>query len=201
MKLSIFYYRRARIGTLLAADFWHRRRLSPLLLTPRLSNQPRFPVRPRLPLSKFGPKERAMWASKHRHHHLHSDTQTDIRSPRHRGFICCHFGWIFARSNDHGSGQDLRLSPLSGIDVAAPVRACATACARVGMLRDRRLARPRRLVYHTTFCVNSLAQVREAGTIITMPTRAAPAKDLGGGRSTQHFTFSRCCRCSVWRGI
>ena len=40
------------------------------------------------------------WAAKHRHHHLYSDTQTDIHSPHHKGFIYSHFGWIFARSND-----------------------------------------------------------------------------------------------------
>jgi stearoyl-CoA desaturase (delta-9 desaturase) len=27
-------------------------------------------------------------------------SQTDIHSPRHRGFIFSHFGWIFARRND-----------------------------------------------------------------------------------------------------
>ena len=40
------------------------------------------------------------WASKHRHHHLNSDTEADVHSPRHRGFIYSHFGWIFARSSD-----------------------------------------------------------------------------------------------------
>ena len=61
------------------------------------------------------------------------------------------------------------------------------------------------LVYHATFCINSLAHVRgrrryvtgddsrnnwllavftmgEAGTTITMSTRAASSRDLGGGR-------------------
>src|SRR6185437_17094826 len=40
------------------------------------------------------------WASKHRHHHLHSDTETDVHSPRYRGFIYSHLGWIFSRRND-----------------------------------------------------------------------------------------------------
>jgi stearoyl-CoA desaturase (Delta-9 desaturase) len=40
------------------------------------------------------------WAAKHRHHHMYSDTQTDIHSPRHKGFIYSHLGWIFARRND-----------------------------------------------------------------------------------------------------
>ena len=27
------------------------------------------------------------WAGKHRHHHLHSDTERDVHSPRHKGFF------------------------------------------------------------------------------------------------------------------
>ena len=44
------------------------------------------------------------WASKHRHHHLYSDTVEDVHSPRHKGFIYSHLGWIFARKHD---GPDL----------------------------------------------------------------------------------------------
>src|SRR3989440_10756859 len=40
------------------------------------------------------------WAAKHRHHHLHSDTSRDVHSPRHKGFIYSHVGWIFARRHD-----------------------------------------------------------------------------------------------------
>ena len=37
------------------------------------------------------------WAAKHRHHHLHSDTEHDIHSPRNKGFWYSHVGWIFVR--------------------------------------------------------------------------------------------------------
>jgi len=37
------------------------------------------------------------WAAKHRHHHLHSDTECDVHSPRHKGFLYSHLGWIFSR--------------------------------------------------------------------------------------------------------
>src|SRR5207245_5877564 len=37
------------------------------------------------------------WAAKHRHHHLHSDTERDVHSPRHKGFLYSHVGWIFVR--------------------------------------------------------------------------------------------------------
>ena len=34
------------------------------------------------------------WAAKHRHHHRHSDTAHDVHSPRHKGFLYAHLGWI-----------------------------------------------------------------------------------------------------------
>ncbi|MBO0750560.1 MAG: acyl-CoA desaturase [Bradyrhizobiaceae bacterium] len=40
------------------------------------------------------------WAAKHRHHHLHSDTPDDVHSPRHKGFLYSHVGWIFAAKHE-----------------------------------------------------------------------------------------------------
>src|SRR5438552_15822940 len=40
------------------------------------------------------------WAAKHRQHHLYSDTPQDVHSPRHKGMIYSHVGWIFAREHD-----------------------------------------------------------------------------------------------------
>lgn len=40
------------------------------------------------------------WSAMHRHHHKHSDTEDDVHSPRHRGFLYSHFGWIFDRQYD-----------------------------------------------------------------------------------------------------
>src|SRR5258708_13950955 len=40
------------------------------------------------------------WAAKHRHHHLHSDTVDDVHSPRHKGFLYSHVGWIFTAKHD-----------------------------------------------------------------------------------------------------
>ena len=40
------------------------------------------------------------WAAKHRHHHLHADTQEDVHSPLHKGFTYSHLGWIFMRQHD-----------------------------------------------------------------------------------------------------
>jgi stearoyl-CoA desaturase (delta-9 desaturase) len=40
------------------------------------------------------------WAANHRDHHLHSDTELDVHSPRHTGFIYSHVGWIFSRGQE-----------------------------------------------------------------------------------------------------
>ena len=40
------------------------------------------------------------WAAQHRHHHLHSDTERDLHSPRHKGFWHAHAGWIFDRRSN-----------------------------------------------------------------------------------------------------
>lgn len=48
------------------------------------------------------------WASKHRHHHKHSDTLNDVHSPRHRGFLYAHVGWIF---NKQQGETDLKTVP------------------------------------------------------------------------------------------
>jgi stearoyl-CoA desaturase (delta-9 desaturase) len=47
----------------------------------------------------------------HRHHHLHSDTPHDVHSPRHKGFLCSHLGWIFAHR--HAEVDLLKVSDLA----------------------------------------------------------------------------------------
>jgi len=37
------------------------------------------------------------WAAVHREHHKHSDTELDHHSPRHKGFLFSHMGWIFTK--------------------------------------------------------------------------------------------------------
>jgi stearoyl-CoA desaturase (delta-9 desaturase) len=38
------------------------------------------------------------WAAKHRHHHLYSDTEQDVHSPRHKGFAYSHLDGSSAES-------------------------------------------------------------------------------------------------------
>ena len=66
------------------------------------------------------------WAAKHRHHHLHSDTEHDVHSPRHNGFIYSHVGWIFSRKHDDPDlAKVIGSGALSRADVAAQIRAPA----------------------------------------------------------------------------
>lgn len=41
------------------------------------------------------------WAAHHRHHHAESDQPGDVHSPRQRGFLHAHMGWITSGQNDH----------------------------------------------------------------------------------------------------
>jgi stearoyl-CoA desaturase (Delta-9 desaturase) len=108
------------------------------------------------------------WAAKHRHHHLHSDTEQDVHSPRHKGFVYSHVGWIFDRKHD---GTDLvkvadfaaypELMWLHRFEIL-PALVTAVLCYLVagwsglvvGFLWSTVL------LYHATFCINSLAHVR-----------------------------------------
>jgi stearoyl-CoA desaturase (delta-9 desaturase) len=115
------------------------------------------------------------WASKHRHHHLHSDTEQDVHSPRHHGFVYSHVGWIFARRHD---GPDLaKVSDLTRYPELmwlhrfeqAPSIVLALLCLLVagwsglvvGFLWSTVL------VYHATFCINSLAHVSGSKRYVT----------------------------------
>jgi len=39
------------------------------------------------------------WASTHRTHHCHSDTERDLHSPQYQGFAYSHFGWFLTEEN------------------------------------------------------------------------------------------------------
>jgi len=115
------------------------------------------------------------WAAKHRHHHAHSDTPEDVHSPRHKGFIYSHVGWIFARKHDVADltkVADLARYPelmwLHKYEVV-PAIILAVLCFLVagwpglvvGFLWSTVL------VYHGTFCINSLAHVRGSKRYVT----------------------------------
>ena len=115
------------------------------------------------------------WAAKHRHHHLHSDTEQDVHSPRHRGFFYSHLGWIFARRND---ATDLvkvadfaRYPELMWLHKyeLVPAIALGALCFLVGGWSGLVVGFfwSTVLVYHATFCINSLAHVRGRKRYVT----------------------------------
>ena len=107
------------------------------------------------------------WAAKHRHHHLHSDTENDVHSPSQRGFLYSHVGWIFAKQHDTTDltkipdltrYPELMLLHRFELAPAVVMGACAFLVGGwsglvVGFLWSTVL------LYHATFFINSMAHV------------------------------------------
>jgi stearoyl-CoA desaturase (Delta-9 desaturase) len=115
------------------------------------------------------------WAAKHRHHHLHSDTKQDVHSPRHKGFVYSHVGWIFARQHDatdllkvadFASYPELiwlhKLEVLPAIMIAA---LCMLVAGWTGLVVGFLWSTV--LLYHATFCINSVAHVHGRKQYVT----------------------------------
>jgi stearoyl-CoA desaturase (Delta-9 desaturase) len=107
------------------------------------------------------------WAAKHRHHHLHSDTELDVHSPRHTGFLYSHMGWIFARRHD--SFDMVKVADLARYPELmwlhrherVPAYVLAVLCFLIGGWPGLFVGFfcSTVLVFHGTFCINSLAHV------------------------------------------
>jgi stearoyl-CoA desaturase (delta-9 desaturase) len=107
------------------------------------------------------------WAAKHRHHHLHSDTELDVHSPRHTGFWYSHVGWIFARRHDTCDlvkiADFARYPELMWLHRHErwPAYILAVACFLVagwsGLFVGFFCSTC--VLFHATFCINSLAHV------------------------------------------
>jgi stearoyl-CoA desaturase (Delta-9 desaturase) len=115
------------------------------------------------------------WATQHRHHHLHSDTERDLHSPRQKGFWYSHLGWIFARRQD---SLDLtRIADFAKFPELmwlyrfeqAPAVVLALICYLIagwpGLVVGFFWSTV--AVYHATFCINSLAHVRGRKRYVT----------------------------------
>ena len=68
------------------------------------------------------------WAAVHRHHHAHSDKETDVHSPRCQGFWWAHIGWMTSSRNfptDYSKIKDLAKYPelvfLNRFDLIGPL--------------------------------------------------------------------------------
>jgi stearoyl-CoA desaturase (delta-9 desaturase) len=115
------------------------------------------------------------WAAKHRHHHLHSDTELDVHSPRHKGFFYSHLGWIFSRRHDETDLVKIedfaRYPELRWLHryEQAPSIALALICLAIGGWSGLVVGFfwSTVLVYHATFCINSLAHVHGRKRYVT----------------------------------
>ncbi len=107
------------------------------------------------------------WAANHRDHHLHSDTELDVHSPRRMGFLYSHVGWIFSRgqsTTNFNRVEDFAKYPelmwLHRFELA-PAFALAVICFAVagwpGLIVGFFWSTV--AVYHGTFCINSLAHL------------------------------------------
>jgi len=115
------------------------------------------------------------WAALHRRHHLYSDTVEDTHSPRRRGFFYAHVGWIFDAK--HAKTDMVRVADLAKFPELvwldkvelAPAFLTGLLCFLllgwqglvVGFLWSTVL------VYHSTFCINSLAHVHGSKRFVT----------------------------------
>jgi stearoyl-CoA desaturase (Delta-9 desaturase) len=115
------------------------------------------------------------WAAKHRHHHLHSDTEEDVHSPRRKGFVYSHVGWIFDRKHDQADLSkvaDLTRWPelvwLKKFELLPAVVLgvlCFLAAGWSGLVVGFLWSTV--LLYHGTFCINSLAHVSGSKRYVT----------------------------------
>jgi stearoyl-CoA desaturase (delta-9 desaturase) len=107
------------------------------------------------------------WAAKHREHHLHSDTERDVHSPRQFGFLYSHLGWIFSRRHEAADLTKIgdfshypELMWLHRHELAPPFAlalASFTIAGWSGLVVGFFWSTV--AVYHATFCINSLAHV------------------------------------------
>jgi stearoyl-CoA desaturase (delta-9 desaturase) len=115
------------------------------------------------------------WAAKHRHHHLHSDTERDVHSPRHKGFLYSHVGWIFARR--HAKTDLVKVADFARYPELmwlhryelVPAIALGVLCWLIegwpGLVVGFFWSTV--ILYHGTFCINSLAHVRGRKRYVT----------------------------------
>jgi stearoyl-CoA desaturase (Delta-9 desaturase) len=146
------------------------------------------------------------WAAVHRHHHRHSDTELDVHSPRHRGFLYSHVGWIFDPRNEEtemDAVPDLARHPeLVWLDryPLVPAITLGIACFLlagwpglfVGFFWSTVL------LFHGTFFINSLAHVHGSQRYVTGDDSRnnwwLALITLGEGWHNNHHAYQRSTR-------
>ena len=146
------------------------------------------------------------WAAKHRHHHRFSDTEQDVHSPRHRGFLYSHVGWIFTpqhSATDYDSIPDLTKYPeLRWLDrhPYLPATLLGIACFLLGGWQGLVVGFvwSTVLLYHGTFFINSLAHVHGTQRYVTGDDSRnnwwLAVITLGEGWHNNHHAYQRSTR-------
>jgi stearoyl-CoA desaturase (Delta-9 desaturase) len=146
------------------------------------------------------------WAAKHRHHHVHSDTDEDVHSPRRKGFLYSHLGWIFDRKHDQADlakVADLTRWPelrwLHRFELLPAVvlgLLCLLIAGWSGLVVGFLWSTV--LVYHATFCINSLAHVSGSKRYVTGDDSRnnwlLAIVTLGEGWHNNHHAFQSSAR-------
>jgi len=153
-----------------------------------------------------GQKSVLWWAAKHRHHHLYSDMPEDVHSPRHKGFLYSHVGWIFARRHDvadlSGVPDLTRFPELRWLHrfEQVPLIVLGLACFLLGGWQALVVGFvwSTVLVYHATFCINSLAHVSGTQRYVTgddsRNNLILAILTMGEGWHNNHHAFQRSAR-------
>jgi stearoyl-CoA desaturase (delta-9 desaturase) len=146
------------------------------------------------------------WAAHHRRHHKYSDEPQDVHSPRQRGFVWSHLGWILATRHtktDLARVQDLARYPelrfmnahdvsfVVGFSVLLFVIGGPLALVWGGFV-------PLVLCWHATFTINSLAHVwgrrRYATTDDSRNNVVLALLTFGEGWHNNHHHYQRSAR-------
>lgn len=146
------------------------------------------------------------WAAKHRHHHKHSDTELDVHSPRQRGFLYSHVGWIFSPQHDetdYDAIPDLTKYPElvwlnrhPYLPAAVLAVACFALAGWSGLVVGFFWSTV--LLYHGTFFINSLAHVHGNQRYVTGDDSRnnwwLALITLGEGWHNNHHAYQRSTR-------
>ena len=151
------------------------------------------------------------WAALHRHHHRHADKPEDIHSPILDSFWWSHVGWILSNRYDTYDPRDVkdfvkfpelrwldRFHFMPAVVLAAFVAAWGAWSGAGALPALAWWALSTVLLYHATFCINSLAHVwgtRRFDTPDRSRNNALLALlTLGEGWHNNHHAFPGACR-------
>ena len=107
------------------------------------------------------------WAANHRNHHKHSDQEDDPHSPVRHGVWWSHIGWVLSAREEPVGNEDIRdfsrypelrlLEQFHWVPVVILAGLCYAIAGASGLVWGFVISTV--LVYHCTFCVNSVCHV------------------------------------------